>query len=176
MSTTSYYSVEQILTENEKATCTFDLDVPQLTVLNNGSKIDRGTKLELPLWIAEMLAVSRPRGEGSALAALEMPEALGLKVMNALRADPKSVALKQQSMYFYGVGERMLQLFDDDEVAEVLTDTFKQRALEIADKAQNFKGTRDEFIDSMEDHERKLFKAAHEGSRDVKRWFDANRV
>lgn len=116
----SYFSPDAILTDAQKAPCEFGLAVPQLTPLNNGSAIDKGTKLELPLWIAEMLAVSKPAD--TALATLDMPAPLGHRVLNALRADPKSVDVRAQAQWFYGLGERMLELFEDEEVAEVLND------------------------------------------------------
>ena len=95
----------------------------QLSPLNNGSAIDQNTKLDLPLWMAEMLAVSKPAGPGSAsLASLDLPPALGQRVLNALRADPKSVDLRAQAQSFYGLGERMLELFEEEETVEVLND------------------------------------------------------
>lgn len=119
----TYYSPDAILTDAQKAPCTFELTVPQLTPLNNGSVVEHGTKLELPLWLAEMLAVSKPAGPSSnSLATLDMPAPLGPRVMNALRADPKSVDIRAQAQRFYGLGERMLDLFDDEEVAEVLNE------------------------------------------------------
>lgn len=119
----SYYSPDAILTDQQKAPCTFELAVPELKPLNNGSAIEQGTKLELPLWLAEMLAVSKPAGPSSgSLAALDMPAALGQRVMNALTADPKSVDIRQQAPWFYGMGERMLELFEDDEVVDILSD------------------------------------------------------
>ena len=42
--------------------------------------------------------------------------------MNALRADPKSVDLRAQAQFFYGLGERMFELFDEEELVEVLSD------------------------------------------------------
>lgn len=118
----SYYSPDAIVTDSQKAPCTFELAVPHLTALNAGSKITPGTKLELPLWLAEMLAVSRPGQGAESLATLDMPTALGPRVMNALRADPKSVDIRAQAQFFYGMGERMLELFDEEEVADVLSD------------------------------------------------------
>lgn len=119
----SYYSPDAILTDAQKAPCTFELDVPHLAALNNGAAIETKTKLELPLWLAEMLAVSRPAGPSSgALATVEMPSSLQQRVVNALRADPKSVDVRAQAQWFYGLGERMLELFDDEELTEILTD------------------------------------------------------
>lgn len=121
-STPTYYSPTAILTDSQKAPTTFTLAVPTLTPLNNGSAIEEGTKLDLPLWLAEMLAVSKPAGPASptSFASLDMPFALGPRVLNALKADPKSVDVRAQAPWFYGLGERMLELFEDEEVGEVL--------------------------------------------------------
>ncbi|KAK4502405.1 hypothetical protein PRZ48_005830 [Zasmidium cellare] len=175
---TSYYSVDSILTDSQKAPCRFEVSVPLLTPLNNGAAIENGTKLELPFWMGGMLALSRPAGPSSAtLASVDMPSELGPRVLNALKADPKSVDIKAQARWFYGLGERMLDLFDDEEISEVLNDTFKQRALEIADKAANTRTTQqggDEFLRGLEESERRLFRAAHNGTNDVKKWFDSS--
>ncbi|RMX83723.1 hypothetical protein D0869_05103 [Hortaea werneckii] len=151
-STPTYYSPTAILTDSQKAPTTFSLAVPTLTPLNNGSAIEEGTKLDLPLWLAEMLAVSKPAGPASptSLASLDMPFALGPRVLNALKADPKSVDVRAQAPWFYGLGERMLELFEDEEVGEVLLETFRQRALEIADKSQNTRAAMSQAGDSAD--------------------------
>lgn len=119
----AYYDPEAILTDAQKAPCTFELAVPGLSPLNNGSAIGHGTKLDLPLWMAEMLAVSKPAGPSStSLASLDMPPALGPRVLNALSADPKSVELRAQAQWFYGLGERMLDLFEEEKTVELLID------------------------------------------------------
>lgn len=81
----------------------------------------KGTKVELPLWLAEMLAVSQPAGAGS-LATLDLPTALSQRVMNALKADPKTVDLRAQAQHFYNIGARMLELFEEEDMVEILTD------------------------------------------------------
>ncbi|KAF2860631.1 GINS complex, Psf3 component [Piedraia hortae CBS 480.64] len=119
----AYYSPDAILTDAQKAPCTFTLAVPRLAPLNSGSAVEAGTKLDIPLWMAELLAVSKPSGpSGQSLVTLDMPPALGQRVMNALRADPRSVDLRAQAFYFYGLCERMLELFDEEDMVEVLTD------------------------------------------------------
>ncbi|TKA75252.1 hypothetical protein B0A55_05755 [Friedmanniomyces simplex] len=174
----AYYSPTAILTDAQKTPTTFSLAVPALSPLNNSAPITPTTKLDLPLWLAEMLAVSKPAGpSSSALATLDMPAALGGKVLNALRADPRSVELRQQAQWFYGLGERMLELFEEEEMGAVLLDTFKQRALEIADKAQNTRtaqqgGDSGDFMSGLDETERQLFRAAHDGTHAVKKWFE----
>ena len=81
----------------------------------------QGSKVELPLWLAEMLAVSNPSGNSS-LATLDLPPALSQRVMNALKADPKTVDLRAQAQHFYNIGARMLELFEEEEMADILTD------------------------------------------------------
>lgn len=103
-----------------------------------------------------MLAVSNPSGNSS-LATLDLPQALSQRVMNALKADPKTVDIRAQAQHFYNIGARMLELFEEEEMVDILTDvsshqtlfhnsscsnfsyqqTFKQRAAEISDQALN---------------------------------------
>ncbi|PPJ55011.1 hypothetical protein CBER1_05658 [Cercospora berteroae] len=174
----TYYDPSAILTDAQKAPCTLEFAAPQLAPLNNGTAVEQGTKLELPLWLGGVLGASEPAGPGTGyLCTVDMPNCLGKRVINALSADPKSVELRQQAQWFYGMGEHMLTLFDDEAVAEVLIDSFKQRAMEIADKAQNSRqvqqgGEGNEFLGGLDEAERQLFRAAHDGSRAVKNWFD----
>nr|POE47011.1 dna replication complex gins protein psf3 [Quercus suber] len=167
----TYYSPASILTDAQKAPTTFSLAVPNLTPLNNGSTVNQGTKIDLPLWMAEMLAVSKPAGPSSnSLATLDMPSPLGLRVLNALRADPKSVDLRAQAQWFYGLGERMLELFEEEEVGTVLSDSFKARAQEIADRAQNTRGSsqqsgdNNEIMRGLDESERSCESDAHKSS------------
>lgn len=51
---------------------------------------------------------------------LDMPPALSTRVLNALKADPRTVDLRAQAPHFYNLGARMLDLFEEDEIAEVL--------------------------------------------------------
>lgn len=81
----------------------------------------QGTRVSLPLWLGEMLAVGQRLGT-SPLVTLDLPPALSHRVLNALKADPKSVDLRALAPHFYGLGARILDLFEEDEMVEVLTD------------------------------------------------------
>ena len=53
------------------------------------------------------------------------------------------------------------------------TQTFKKRASEIADHAHNPRGALGEgaeFLRGLDETERQLFKAAHEGPKGVRQW------
>jgi GINS complex subunit 3 len=73
----SYYDIDAILTDSQKLPCTFELDVPGLGYLEGNvggtvrsyerdwrclytdtDKIKAGTKIDLPMWLGIMLAVS----------------------------------------------------------------------------------------------------------------------
>ncbi|KAI9725856.1 MAG: DNA replication protein [Chrysothrix sp. TS-e1954] len=179
----SYYDIDAILTDAQKVPCTFDLNVPGLGYLegNIGADIKQGAKIELPLWLAEMLAVRyedptklSPQSIGSSpMATIDMPSPLSQRVLNALKADPKSVDLRAQAPHFYSLGARMLELFEEDEMADVLTETFKKRAIGIADHAHNPRGALGEgadFMRSLDETERQLFRAAHDSAKATRTW------
>ena len=79
-----------------------------------------GTRVDLPLWLGEMLAVAGSSQSGSALVTLDFPPALSQRVVNALKADPKVVDLRAQAPHFYALGARVLELFEEEEVGDVL--------------------------------------------------------
>ena len=179
MATSSYYDLNAILTDSQKIPCTFELTVPSLGYLggNAGEDIKSGAKLELPLWLGEMLAVNRISGGDKSFLTMDMPAALSKRVVNALKADPKTVSVRQQAPLFYALGARMLDLFDEEELVEVLTDAFKKRAIDIADKASNSRNLVSEGTDWMkglDEEERALFSTAHEGGASVRKWFESS--
>lgn len=169
----SYYDIDTLLTDSQKLPCTFELTVPGLGYLdgNPGQALKSGTKIELPLWLGEMLAVSQNLSssqEQKPLVTLDMPTALQQRVVNALKADPKSVDLRALATHFYGLGVRMLELFEEEELVDVLGDvclssftgcmhrcetdneqTFRARAATIADQAHNPRGALGEGADFL---------------------------
>lgn len=69
----------------------------------------------------ELTDQSNPAGSSS-LATLDLPAALSHRVMNALKADPKTVDLRAQAPHFYNIGARMLELFEEEDMVDILTD------------------------------------------------------
>ena len=120
----TYYDIDAILTDSQKLPCTFELLVPGLGYLdgNAGGDMKPGTRVDLPLWLGEMLAVAGSNQSGSALVTLDFPAALSQRVVNALKADPKVVELRAQAPHFYALGARVLELFEEEEVGDVLTE------------------------------------------------------
>ena len=42
--------------------------------------------------------------------------------MNALKADPRTVDLRALAPYFYSLGVRILELFEEEEMVDILSD------------------------------------------------------
>ncbi|KAI5809031.1 hypothetical protein DFH27DRAFT_542197 [Peziza echinospora] len=168
----SYYDIDAILTDAQKIPCTFNIAVPGLGYLDGTSTPDikANTPLTLPLWLAEFLAISQPTSR-TPLVSLDLPTCLSTRVQNALKADPKSVDLRALATHFYALGCRVLQLFEDEELADVLADSFRKRAAEVADHAHNPRGALGEgadFLRGLDEMERQVFRAAHESAKQMK--------
>ena len=68
-----------------------------------------------------MLAVSSSSNPSSQpLVTLDFPAPLQQRVINALKADPKSVDLRAQAPHFYALGARTLDIFEDDDIVDIL--------------------------------------------------------
>ncbi|KAJ6189472.1 hypothetical protein N7519_004380 [Penicillium mononematosum] len=170
----SYYDIDSILTDAQKLPCTFELEVPGLGILegNAGEDIKAGTRIDLPLWLGEMLSIGARLGT-SRLVTLDMPEALSERVMNALKADPRTLDLRALAPHFYNLSERILELFEEEEMVDVLGDAFKKRAADIADHAHNSRGAVGggvDFLRGLDETERQLFRVAHDRAKDMRIW------
>jgi GINS complex protein len=51
-----------------------------------------------------------------------VPAALSQRVINALKADAKTVELRTQAQHFYNLGAKIMELFEGEEMVDVLTD------------------------------------------------------
>jgi GINS complex subunit 3 len=63
------------------------------------------------------------------LVTLDPPSALSSRVLNALKADPRTVDLRALAPHFYDLGARILELFEEEEMIEVLSDVRRLVAL-----------------------------------------------
>lgn len=117
-----------------------------------------------------------------------MPDALAERVMNALKADPRTVDLRALAPHFYTLSERILEIFEEEEMVDVLIDvssifgfmrddcslanhqiqTFKKRAAEISDHAHNPRGAVGEGVDFL--------RGLDESERQCKWWEHIMRV
>lgn len=168
------------------------MSVLNLGHLNNspGQDLIAGTKLSLPLWLAELLALANtagnPNDDAKPFVNLSLPDALSNECVQALKADPRAVQLRQRSINFYGLATRLMDLFEERELNGVLRKTFVMRAAEIAlharkmgDSAGKEGGSnigiaaaQDEFTRGLDEWERQLFTKAHSGLKGGKEWME----
>lgn len=53
---------------------------------------------------------------------LDLPAAIAPRVLNALKADARTVDLRALAAHFYGLAARILDLFEEEEVVDVLSE------------------------------------------------------
>lgn len=135
-----------------------------------------------------MLAIANTGDiEGKSFVAFDLPPALGNDVIQALKADPRAVPLRDQSAHFYGLATHMMELSEEQELGAVLRKTFVTRASEIAlharkvggvghkkEDASNLGigGAGEEFLRGLDEWERRLFRQAHDGTKAGKLWME----
>lgn len=106
---------------------------------------------------------------------LNLPPCLSDQVISALKADPRAITVRDQSAHFYGIGVRMLDLFDEAELGAVLRRSFLIRANDIGLHARKADegvtaGQGQEFLRGLDEWERSLFRKSHEGVKGAKEW------
>lgn len=138
-----------------------------------------------------LLIANTGTADGKPFVTFDLPPALGNDVVQALKADPRAVPLRDQSPHFYGLATQMMELADEQELAAILRKTFVTRASEIAlharkvggvghrgksaaDEASNLGigGAGEEFLRGLDEWERKLFRKAHDGAKAGKEWME----
>lgn len=166
----SYFSLSDILTSQEKVPCQFAVPVLKLGFLDSssdGDDITSGTKLELPLWLAQALAKRRN------IVTCDIPKMYKLNYREVLHAEPNVVNLHKLGPHFYMFGFSLLLLdfTEKHDINECLLETFKNRFKMTMDASQSNK-TIDtiEFIDKLDNFERTLFSAGRECLQNHQHW------
>lgn len=169
-----YYNIDDILADDEKVPCVFNATYPGLGFLegNPGRPLAKDTKVELPMWLAKLLAMSELLAL-SDLSFIELltPGFISSKVLNAIHADPKSVDLHSLKASYYKLAEQWIYIFSDRQVAEVVMQLLKARALEIDNFASNTnKHVNSSFLLSLDEFEKTLFKVTAQSKRQMREW------
>jgi len=170
--------------------------VPDLGYLDNnpGQTLKAGSRIALPLWLAELLAITSTGDlddQGKSYVTFDLPPALRQDVVQALKAEPLAVPLRDQSAHFYSLATHMMDLSEEPELSTMLRKTFVRRAAEVALHARKVGGTTskggaseegsnlgvghtgEEFLRGLDEWERKLFRKAHEGTKASKEWMES---
>lgn len=80
----------------------------------------KGNQASLPLWLCGFLALN-PIGNTPILN-LDLPPSLAPRVLNALKADPRTVDLRVLAPHFYELAARTLEFFEENEIVDVLSE------------------------------------------------------
>ncbi|EIM88506.1 uncharacterized protein STEHIDRAFT_167783 [Stereum hirsutum FP-91666 SS1] len=183
-----YYSIESILSENQKIQCTFKIDIEGMGHLAGGDEKDikQLTKMQLPLWMSCMIVTMD-------WADWHIPTPFSSRVRNALNAEAKSVRLSSlvgAGGLWYGFGrslmEKMLQGAAAAEMSRILTKAFHSRLVEVIDQAQHFGAlgpaggsgqsgdSAQSFREGLDATEREMFALAQESAKRTKRWYETS--
>lgn len=97
-----------------------------------------------------MLAISPLLGTSS-LVSLDMPPAFSDRVVNALKADARTVDLRSLAPHFYLFATRCLDIFDEDEMIGVLTDVSPpfHPLLPLRDYTHRFEASEQHYLTSI---------------------------
>nr|SVE93328.1 EOG090X0G8U [Moina brachiata] len=165
----NYYSLEDILLQDVRVSCTFEVGVPKLGMLDASSDekdLKKGSKVELPFWMVPTLYEKK-------VVSFEIPRFYRVNYRQILKADSQVVNLHKWGPYFYDLGLHIanLDLKESPDMKECLVDTIQNRLRQIMDMSQH--STHHEtvhLIAHMDELERKLFAVGQSSFRHYKEW------
>lgn len=163
-----YYSLQDAASDAQRLPLRFSLDIPGLGYLegNPGGEIEKGLVVNLPMWLALVLAVCEvSEGLADTFVELVPPECFGPKVLNAVRALPVAVDLHAVMPHYYRMAQRWSAMFGDEELVGVVVDMLRERAWVLNDYGQN--GGRDgeagRFVAGMDEWEKEMWRVVSGG-------------
>lgn len=166
----NYYSIDEIEAESEKVSVLAQETIPGIGFLKSDGAPDivEGTKLRLPLWLAEPLATATISSDSNkTFMSIDAPESFRQEVLNALKTDACEADLSAQSPVFTTLALRWLRTFESRELADVVFEMTPARTAMIF----NLAATNQRPPLKLDEHERQLFRTVAHTTRDLKRWF-----
>lgn len=169
--------INELITENQRVPCLCENDLPGVGYLSgdvNRRDLAKNARVELPMWIAEWLTISGTSSSGSQqFVNIQDPQIFGPKVMNALKSDPASVDLRALSPVWLSLAHKWIDLFNEDEFADVVEYTIQERAALLSDIAQSSSRSiqqHHDFVEKLDSTEQELLKTAQKSARDMRLW------
>ncbi|KAA1092209.1 DNA replication protein [Puccinia graminis f. sp. tritici] len=144
----AYYSLDQLLAENQKIPCIFNIAVPGMGYLEgtNERDIQPYTPIEIPFWLASILSQQdNPEDESQNYLTIQIPKAFNLQIRNALSASTKNVNLKNLAANsgggWYESGMALLDISQtkDSITQDIIRSTTRHNGSSLAPAAQ-FRG------------------------------------
>lgn len=135
--TPDYFSLVDILAEQERVPVVTNEDLPKLGFLDpstasKSGTLVQGSKLELPLWMAKSL---KRKNQAQIL----MPPNFTDKKRQIVAADPDAVNLHQYGPHYYESGRHLMKLAtpEAEDVGKLLVETLTKRFRRIMDSSSN---------------------------------------
>lgn len=135
--TPDYFSLTDILCTEERISCKVEVTLPRLGFLDLSSESEHlkpGTKLELPLWLAQPLNMAK-----ESIVNVDIPKTYREGYREILAADACTVILNKWNPHYYEVGMYLKKFNNRD--CEMMMDslllTFRARFRLVMDRAQN---------------------------------------
>ncbi|CAN3357433.1 DNA replication complex GINS protein Psf3p [Diutina catenulata] len=172
-----YYDLDDILAVQQKVPCRFNCTVPGLGYLegNPGRALEANTKVDLPFWLASVLNTISAQDDASqddyTFLDIEDPEFINTKVLNAIRASATTIDLHKIAQHYYNLVIRWCTMYSQDDLVKTVMEMLRQRAVEINNFASNAnKSVHNEFLYSLDEWEKKLYKITSESNKDMREW------
>lgn len=185
-----YYDIDDVLADSVEFPCKFQYYLPGLGYLegNPGKAIEKSSKLELPLWLARILAIVGGENEESfegeetqPFVELLRPELFSPKVINAIKASPSNLDLHSINSHFYSLAIKWISLFGDEELTSVVNGMVMERSLEMNSHASSVNmhsmgldsqsaNVGSPFMLTMDESEKEIYRRAHDSYKRTKRW------
>ncbi|XP_001601773.1 DNA replication complex GINS protein PSF3 [Nasonia vitripennis] len=133
----SYFSITDILVTEERIHSEIKKLLPNLGFLcpsSDRQDLEPGTRIDLPLWLADALSKSR-----QPIVTCETPKIFKDSYKEILHADACAVELSKWCQHYYELGLHLPQMSveDSSKLAEFLLEVFKSRFVVIIDWEHN---------------------------------------
>ncbi|XP_014485589.1 PREDICTED: DNA replication complex GINS protein PSF3 [Dinoponera quadriceps] len=169
--TPDYFSLTDILCTEERLSCKVEVTLPRLGFLDLSSEsedLKPGTKLELPLWLAQPLNISR-----EPIVSIDIPKTYKEGYREILLADACTVVLNKWNPFYYELGMYLKKFNNRD--CEMIVDslllTFRSRFRLVMDWAQN--PISDPTLNNLLPRlERELFFAGRKAKQQLNEWLN----
>ncbi|KAL6255758.1 hypothetical protein P5V15_013001 [Pogonomyrmex californicus] len=167
--TPDYFSLTDILCTEERISCKVEVTLPRLGFLDLSSEsedLKPGTKLELPLWLAQPLNKVK-----ESIVSVDIPKTYKEGYREILLADACTVVLNKWNPYYYELGMylRKFNNRDCEMIIDSLLLTFRSRFRLVMDWAQN--PVSDPMLNSLLPRlERDLFLTGRKAKEQLNEW------
>lgn len=162
-----YYDIDDILAENELVPAVFQEAANGVGLFDSSdeaNKVESGTKVELPFWLARELHLRQA-------VSVNVPPCFNKKTREEIGADAAHVDLRNRSPYFYELGCKMVPLIGDKTIGSLLLVAFQTRFKDVLIKAHTTApAVTPNFLSVLTNEETKLYEAAQSSTAAFKKW------